>query len=69
MGRAIDNEKDIDFLKREIAQLKTAFTGLSATVEELQNTATTRKHVDLHEPTTVLKKKTIKKKVVEKAEA
>ena len=69
MGRAIDNENDIDFLKREIAQLKTAFTGLSATVEELQNTATTRKHVDLHEPTTVLKKKTIKKKVVEKAEA
>tara|TARA_Y100000310_G_scaffold214575_1_gene215470 strand:- start:39 stop:248 length:210 start_codon:yes stop_codon:yes gene_type:complete len=69
MGRAIEHENDIDFLKREIAQLKTAFTGLSATVEELQNTATTRKHVDLHEPTTVLKKKTIKKKVVEKAEA
>ena len=28
MGRAIDMEKDIDVLKKDVAQLKTAFEGL-----------------------------------------
>ena len=72
MGRAIDMEKDIDVLKKEMAQLKTAFSGLSATVETLQNTAPSRKNIDLHnvkaegiEPN----KKRKSNKVVEEAEA
>ena len=49
MGRAIDMEKDIDVLKRDVAQLKTAFEGLASTVESLSQTAPSRKNVDLHE--------------------
>jgi len=49
MGRAIDTEKDIDMLKKDVAQLKTAFDGLAATVETLQDTAPTKKSVDLHD--------------------
>ena len=69
MGRAIDMEKDIDLLKKEMSQLKTAFSGLSATVETLQDTAPARKNIDLHKATTkkVTKKET--KKLVEEAEA
>jgi exopolyphosphatase/pppGpp-phosphohydrolase len=69
MGRAIDMEKDLAFLKKELSQLKTAFSGLSATVETLQDTAPAKKHIDLHKVTTkkVTKKET--KKVVEEAEA
>ena len=69
MGRAIDMEKDIDTLKKEVTQLKTAFSGLSATVETLQDTAPTKKNIDLHKATTkkVTKKET--KEVVEEAEA
>tara|TARA_Y100000034_G_C6640449_1_gene279926 strand:- start:280 stop:513 length:234 start_codon:yes stop_codon:yes gene_type:complete len=48
MGRAIDMEKDIDVLKKEVEQLKTAFSGLADTVDSLKDTATTKKHVDLH---------------------
>ena len=76
MGRAIDMEKDIDFLKKEVAQLKTAFSGLSATVETLQNTAPTRKGVDLHKttkPVASKKKAKVKEtyldKVIEETEA
>jgi len=49
MGRAIEMEKDLDKLKADIAQLKTAFEGLASTVESLQNTAPLKKNVDLHE--------------------
>ena len=49
MGRAIDMEKDIDVLKEEVEQLKTAFSGLADTVDSLKPTATTNKHIDLHE--------------------
>tara|TARA_Y100001951_G_C11146405_1_gene186615 strand:- start:354 stop:575 length:222 start_codon:yes stop_codon:yes gene_type:complete len=73
MGRAIDMEKDIDVLKREISQLKTAFSGLSATVESLQDTAPAKKNIDLHEETKAEGKKTTKKnktkKIVEEATA
>ena len=51
MGRAIDMEKDIAVLKKELSQLKTAFSGLSATVDSLKDTASAKKHVDLHEKT------------------
>ena len=65
MGRALDMEKDIALLTKEISQLKTAFSGLSATVETLQNTAPAKKHIDLHKATT----KKVTKKLVEEAEA
>ena len=48
MGRAIEHENDISFLKRELEQLKTAFSGLADTVDSLKDTATTKKHIDLH---------------------
>ena len=48
MGRAIDMENDIHILKTEVSTLKTAFEGLASTVDSLKDTATTRKHVDLH---------------------
>ena len=72
MGRAIDMERDLDVLKKEVSQLKTAFSGLSATVETLQDTAPAKKNIYLHEETD---KRNVKaegkksKKVVEKAEA
>ena len=72
MGRAIDMERDIDTLKKEVTQLKTAFSGLSATVETLQDTAPAKKNIDLHKETDT---KNVKaegkksKKVVEEAEA
>ena len=75
MGRAIDMENDIDILKKDIAQLKTAFEGLASTVETLNTVSTTRTNVDLHETTdsrnvkTEGKKPSKKKKVVEEAEA
>ena len=49
MGRAIDMENDISILKAEIKTLKTAFEGLASTVDSLKETATTKKHVNLHE--------------------
>jgi len=60
MGRALEHEKDIEKLKADIAQLKTAFEGLSSTVESLQNTAPLKKNIDLHEE--------IKPEKVEKSE-
>ena len=61
MGRAIDTEKDIDMLKKDVAQLKTAFDGLASTVETLQDTAPAKKNIDLHK---VTEKKVSKKKEV-----
>ena len=72
MGRAIDMERDIDTLKRDVAQLKTAFEGLSSTVETLQDTAPAKKHIDLHKETDTRNVKAEgkkSKKVVEEAEA
>ena len=63
MGRAIDMEKDIDVLKKDVAQLKTAFEGLASTVETLQDTAPTKKNIDIHKEV-----KKGKKRIVEEAE-
>ena len=69
MGRAIDMENDIVVLKKEMEQLKTAFSGLADTVDSLKNTATTKKHVDLHEkPLDVKTTKKNKKRTTEKFE-
>ena len=62
MGRAIEMEKDLDILKSDVAQLKTAFEGLASTVESLQNTAPSKKNIDLHEEVKPVKVKKAKKK-------
>ena len=67
MGRAIDMEKDIDVLKKEVEQLKTAFSGLADTVDSLKDTATTKKHINLHKKPK--KNKKAKTELVEEAEA
>jgi len=69
MGRAIDMEKDIDTLKRDVAQLKTAFEGLSSTVETLQDTAPAKKSVDLHKTVTKKETKKVTKKELVEEEA
>ena len=72
MGRAIKVDTRLDSVERELEQLKTAFSGLADTVDSLKDTATTRKHVDLHEDKPVTKPKKIKKakaELVEEAEA
>ena len=60
MGRAIEMEKEINVLRKDVRQLKTAFEGLASTVESLQNTAPSKKNIDLHEE--------IKPEKVEKSE-
>ena len=69
MGRAIDMEKDIDTLKKDVAQLKTAFEGLSSTVETLQDTAPAKKSVDLHKATAKKETKKVTKKELVEEEA
>ena len=67
MGRAIEMEKDLDVLKSEVKQLKTAFEGLSSVVDTLKDTAPAKQSVDLHEKPK--KTKTVKKKeLVEETE-
>ena len=68
MGRAIDDRKDIETLKRDVEQLKKAFEGLASTLESMKDTSTARTNINLHE--TPRKKKVSKvKRVVEEAEA
>ena len=67
MGRAISMEKELNILKKDVAQLKRAFEGIVSTVETLETVSTTRTNIDLHE--TPKKKKASKAKVVEEAEA
>ena len=75
MGRAIEMEKDINILKKEVEQLKTAFSGIADTVDSLKDSATTKKHIDLHTDTRNIKaegtkpKKGRKAKLVEEVEA
>jgi hypothetical protein len=64
MGRAIEHEKDIDKLKIDVAQLKTAFEGLASTVESLQSAAPSKKNIDLHEKVRPEIKKAKKKELV-----
>ena len=59
-------ENDIDVLKIEVEQLKTAFSGLADTVDSLKNTATTTKHIDLHSDTKHVKAESKKHKKTKK---
>ena len=47
MGRAIDMEKDIDMLKREVEKLNNIVRGMSSSLSELEDKSTKTKHVDL----------------------
>ena len=56
MGARINMENDIAALRKELEelrseneQLKTAFNGLASTVETLEMSSTVRKNIDLHE--------------------
>ena len=69
MGRAIDMERDIDLLKRDMSQLKTAFEGLASTVESLQDVAPTRKPLNTTKAKEIVVTPKVKKKKLEKQEA
>ena len=47
MGRAIDMEKDIDMLKREVKRLENIVRGMSNSINEMEDKSTKTKHVDL----------------------
>ena len=47
MGRAIDLEKDIDMLKREVERLENILRGICAPIDEMGEKTTKTKHVDL----------------------
>tara|TARA_R110002020_G_scaffold434559_1_gene644698 strand:- start:629 stop:835 length:207 start_codon:yes stop_codon:yes gene_type:complete len=64
MGRAIDVDKKLDDLERDIKQLKTAFKGLSSTVESFKDTASSKKNIDLHEEVESEPKESKKKELV-----
>ena len=63
MGRAINMENDISVLRTKVERLETAFEGLASTVETLQDTAPTKKNIDIHKEV-----KKGKKRIVEDAE-
>ena len=69
MGRAIEHENDISVLKKDVAQLKTAFEGLSSTVDTLKDTAPAKKNVDLHKTVTKKETKKVTKKELVEEEA
>ncbi len=72
MGRAINNEKDIDTLKMEMTQVRDAIAELFESIQEIERSlANTKKtkNVDLHDDNFMPpegKRKTTKKKEVEK---
>lgn len=47
MGRAIDMEKDIDVLKREVKRLENIIRGMSNSIDEMEDKSTKTKHIDL----------------------
>jgi len=47
MGRAIDMEKDIDMLKREVERLENILRGICVTIEEMEDKTTKTTHIDL----------------------
>ena len=47
MGRAIDMEKDIDMLKREVERLENILRGVCVTVDKMEDKTTKTTHIDL----------------------
>ena len=47
MGRAIDMEKDIDMLKREVKRLENIIRGMSSSINEMEDKSTKTTHIDL----------------------
>ena len=47
MGRAIDMEKDIDMLKREVERLENILRGVCVTVDKMEDKSTKTTHIDL----------------------
>ena len=47
MGRAIDMEKDIDILKREVERLENILRGVCVTVDKMEDKTTKTTHIDL----------------------
>ncbi len=47
MGRAIDMEKDIDMLKREVERLENILRGICVAVDKMEDKSTKTTHIDL----------------------
>ena len=47
MGRAIDMEKDIDILKKEVERLENIILGICVSIEEMEEKTTKTTHIDL----------------------
>ena len=47
MGRAIDMEKDISILKKEVERLENILRGICVTVDEMEEKTTKTAHIDL----------------------
>lgn len=62
MGRAIDMEKDIDTLKRQMSEVKSKVGELKTTLSEILDAASSKKNVDLVEETKKETKVETKKK-------
>ena len=47
MGRAIDMEKDIDMLKREVQRLENILRGVCVAIDEMEEKTTKTTHIEL----------------------
>ena len=47
MGRAIDMEKDINMLKKEVERLENILRGICVTIDEMEEKTTKTTHIDL----------------------
>ena len=51
MGRAIDMEKDIDVLKKQVEKLENTVRGMVSKLDEIDDKAVKTKHIDIIEET------------------
>ena len=47
MGRAIDMEKDIDVLKKQVEKLENTVRGMVSKLDEIDDKAVKTKHIDI----------------------
>ena len=62
MGRAIQMEKDIDSLRKDVQTLKTAFEGLASTLESMKKVTPTKNNIYLHKNTKAKTKELVTEK-------